>query len=305
MRLELWEEYKSIIKEIEPYQKWAKGQNKRFRTWAFDGGDNPNTAPYTKPYPKDPKSGLGPMQEEEIAGVHAHDELDPIFWTDKKLDAEVRDKLLKIAAEFYQKLDLPAPILDITLTGSEANYNYSSRSDLDLHIVINYSEVDDNGKLVKDFLTMAKTNWNRNHEILLKNHEVEIYVQDINEPHHSTGVYSLLNDRWVIEPVKEEFQVSKQAIEQKATAIENLIEMVLELKIQNKYEEAYGEADRLMQKIVRYRQCGLEKGGEYSIENLVFKTLRHNEYLKKLSDLKKEAYDKLMSLTENKKVRDG
>ena len=61
MRLELWEEYKSIIKEIEPYQKWAKAQNKRFRKWAFDSGGNPNTAPYTKPYPKNPKSGLGPL----------------------------------------------------------------------------------------------------------------------------------------------------------------------------------------------------------------------------------------------------
>jgi len=303
MRLELWEEYKNIIREIEPYQKWAKSQNKRFKIAILDKGGQANTSPYTKKRPMNPKSGLGPL-EEEIAGVELHDELDPTFWTKNKLDAKVRDKLLKIAAEFYEKLELPAPILDITLTGSEANYNYSGGSDLDLHVVINYSEVDDNLKLVKDFLTMAKTNWNRNHEILLKNHEVEIYVQDASEPHHSTGVYSLLNDTWVIEPVKEEFEVSEQAIEQKARAIENLIEMVLELKLKKKYEEAYGEADRLMQKIVRYRQCGLDQGGEFSIENLVFKTLRHNEYLKKLSDLKKEAYDKLMSLTENK-VGDG
>ena len=302
MRLELWEEYKSIIKEIEPYQKWAKSQNKRFRIAILDKGGQANTAPYTKKRPMNPKSGLGPL--EEAAGIEIHDELDSTFWSDDKLDPEVREKLLKIAAEFYEKLQLPTGILDVTLTGSEANYNYSAGSDLDLHIVINYSEVDGNPKLVKDFLNMAKTNWNRNHEILLKDHEVEIYVQDINEPHHSTGVYSLLKDEWIIVPVKKEFDVSEQAVEQKARAIENLIEMVLELKLKKKYEEAYGEGDRLMQKIVRYRQCGLEKGGEYSVENLVFKTLRHNEYLKKLSDLKKEAYDKLMSLNENQ-VGDG
>jgi NADH pyrophosphatase NudC (nudix superfamily) len=171
--------------------------------------------------------------------------------------------------------------------------------------VINYSDVDDNVKLVKEFLTMAKTNWNRNHEILLKGHEVEIYVQDHAEPHHSTGVYSLSQNRWVIKPVKKEFAVSESAVEQKAAAIENLIDMVFDLKIKKKYEEAYGEADRLMDKIRRYRQCGLDQGGEFSTENLVFKTLRHNDYLKKLSDLKKETYDKLMSLTECKKVRDG
>jgi len=302
MRLEEWEEYQSIIKEIEPYQKWAKSQNKKFKKWAFDKGPNPNTAPYTKPYPKNPKSGLGPLEEAEAMEIH--DELDAVFWKDGKLNQKVRDKLLQIAVQFYEKLDLPATILDITLTGSEANYNYSAGSDLDLHVVINYSDVDDNLKLVKDFLTMAKTNWNRNHEILLKNHEVEIYVQNINEPHHSTGVYSLLNDTWVIKPVHKEFNTSEQAVEQKARAIENLIEMVLELKLKKQYEEAFGEADRLMQKIVKYRQCGLEKGGEFSVENLVFKTLRHNDYLKKLSDLKREAYDKLMSLTEHK-VGDG
>jgi len=72
--------------------------------------------------------------------------------------------------------------------------------------------------------------------------------------------------------------------------------MILKLKLEKKYEEAYGEADRLMGKLRRYRQCGLETGGEYSVENLVFKTLRKNEYLKKLSDLKKHVYDKLMSV---------
>ena len=306
MRLEEWEEYKTIIKEVEPYQKKVRDIiNPAFKRDTILRGGEPNTAPYTqKVSAKSGKSGLGPMQE-EIAGVELHDELDPTFWKEGKLEATVRHKLLKIASDFYEKLDLPAPIIDITLTGSEANYNYSAGSDLDLHIVINYSDVDDNVKLVKEFLTMAKTNWNRNHEILLKGHEVEIYVQDHAEPHHSTGVYSLSQNRWVIKPVKKEFAVSESAVEQKAAAIENLIDMVVDLKIKKKYEEAYGEADRLMEKIRRYRQCGLDQGGEFSTENLVFKTLRHNDYLKKLSDLKKETYDKLMSLTECKKVRDG
>jgi hypothetical protein len=245
-----------------------------------------------------PKSGLGPL-EEDIESFEIHDELDPVFWTDNQLDPEVREKLLQIAVEFYTKLDLPAEILDITLTGSEANYNYSGGSDLDLHVVIDYSQVDDNLKLVRDFLIMAKVNWNRNHEILIKGHEVEIYIQNINDAHYSTGVYSLLKNNWVIQPVKKDFNISDQAVEQKARAIENLIEMVLELKLQKKYEEAYGESTRLMEKIRRYRQCGLEQGGEFSIENLVFKTLRRNEYLKKLSDLKKHAYDKMLSLNEN------
>jgi len=295
MRLEEWYEYKSILREEEPYVRWAKSQNKRFKKAILDKGGIPNTAPYTKKRPMNPKSGLGPL-EENMEDFEIHDELDPTFWQNNQLDAEVRAKLLAIALDFYEKLELPAPLLDITLTGSEANYNYSSKSDLDLHIVINYSDVDDNIKLVKDFLTLAKVNWNRNHEIMMLGHEVEIYVQNINEPHHSTGVYSLLNGRWIIEPIKKQFDINEQDVENKARGIENLIEMILELELKSKYEEAYGEADRLMDKIRRYRQCGLESGGEYSVENLVFKTLRKNDYLKKLSDLKKDAYDKLMSV---------
>ena len=303
MRLEEWYEYKSILNEVEPYQRWAKAQNKRFKKAIVDRGGQRNTAPYTKKRPMNPKSGLGPL-EEKMDGFEIHDELDPTFWQKNQLDPEVRAKLLEIALTFYEKLALPAEVLDITLTGSEANYNYSPGSDLDLHIVINYSDVDDNIKLVKDFLTMAKVNWNRNHEILMHGHEVEIYVQNISEPHFSTGVYSLSNDKWIIQPVKKEFEVNEQEVEQKARGVENLIEMILELKLRKEYEEAYGEADRLMGKLRRYRQCGLETGGEYSVENLVFKTLRRNEYLKKLSDLKKHAYDKLMSVDQTK-VGDG
>ena len=295
MRLEEWYEYKSILKEIEPYQRWAKSQNKRFKKVMLDKGGQANTAPYTKKRPRNPKSGLGPL-EENVEGFEIHDELDPTFWENNQLDAEVRAKLLGIAMDFYEKLGLPAEILDITLTGSEANYNYSAGSDLDLHIVINYSDVDRNLKLVKDFLTMAKVNWNRNHEILMHGHEVEIYVQNINEPHFSTGVYSLSNNKWIIQPIKKEFEVNEQEVEQKARGVGDLIKMILQLKLKKQFEEAYGEADRLMEKLRRYRQCGLEAGGEYSVENLVFKTLRNNEYLKKLSNLKKHAYDKLMSV---------
>ena len=36
--------------------------------------------------------------------------------------------------------------------------------------------------------------------------------------------------------------------------------------------------------------------GEYSVENLAFKTLRRNGYLEKLSNAKTDAYDKMMSI---------
>ena len=44
------------------------------------------------------------------------------------------------------------------------------------------------------------------------------------------------------------------------------------------------------------RQCGLEEGGEWSVENIVFKVLRRNGMYERLSDIKTVAYDKSMTL---------
>ena len=57
--------------------------------------------------------------------------------------------------------------------------------------------------------------------------------------------------------------------------------------------------DKLKDKIKKYRSCGLERGGEYSNENLVFKFLRRNGYIQKLFDNKNELIDKTLSMQEN------
>ena len=147
----------------------------------------------------------------------------------------------------------------------------------------------------------AKSNWNRNHEIMIKGHEVEIYVQDSNEPHHSTAVYSILKRKWEIVPIRAEFEVSEDAIHQKSEAIKSMIAMIEDMFDEGRYEEVYGDAERLRSKLRNYRQCGLESGGEYSVENLVFKLLRNEEEIDKLHNMKKEAYDAMMSVDEVKR----
>ena len=294
-----WNEYKDILSELEPYQKWAKGQNRKFKKWMRKGKKRP-ASPYTIEPVLQGKSGLGPL--EEVSYIpEIKEELNTDIWnSDDKLKPEVSEKLLRIAEDFYEKLDLSAPILDITFTGSLANYNWSEMSDIDLHIIIDYSDVNEDIELVRKYLMEAKTNWNRNHEINIKGHEVEIYVQNANEPHHSTGVYSIMNDEWEIKPEPQTFSVSEDAVNQKAEAFMSSVEMIEKLKSEGKFEEVYGESDRLREKLSKYRQSGLETGGEFSVENLVFKALRNNEYLSRLSDLKREAYDEIMTVKEQK-----
>jgi len=299
--LEEWEEYKSILNEVEPYQKWAKKQNSKFKKWAASGPKR-YASPYTSAAPTTATSGLGPLEEEAYV-PQIKDHLNSDIWSsDGELNPEISEKLLQIATQFYNKLDLPAEILNITLTGSLANYNWTSHSDIDLHILIDYAAIDENIELVRKYLSEVKTNWNRSHEIYIKGHEIEIYVQNINEPHHSTGVYSIMDGEWILTPSPQEFEVSEREVAQKTEALRATIAMIQKLDKEDKFEEAYGDADRLRQKLSNYRKGGLESGGEYSVENLVFKALRNGGDLEILADLKRSAYDKMMSISERSKV---
>jgi len=264
-----WNEYKSILSEVGEFQRAMRAKDPAAKKRLLTLGPQANTPPYTN------KPSLSR----------------PV----------ISRKLLRIANDFYEKLELPAPILDITFTGSMANYNWTSLSDIDLHIVIDYRQVNADTELVKNYLMEAKSNWNRAHEINIKGHEVEIYVQDSNEPHHSTAVYSVLNDDWVIKPERKTFEVSEDAVRQKTEHFVNMIGGIQNRFEESRYEEVYGDSDRLRQKLGNYRQAGLERGGEYSVENLVFKALRNSEELKALSDLKKDSYDAMMSIKEEKR----
>ena len=294
-----WTEYLDILSEIEPYQKYAIAQSDEFKDEMF-GGKQSNTAPYTKPRPPTGKSGLGPLEEDGEVIPKIKDDLNRDIWDeDNQLKAEISNKLLAIAEDFYLGLNLDAPILDVTFTGSMANYNWTEKSDIDLHIVIDYLALNEDYELVKRYLSQVKANWNRSHEIMIKDHEVEVYIQDANEPHYSTGVYSILGDKWIIEPVPSEFEVSEDDVRKKIDYFETIIEFIAKLEKDNKYEEAYGDSDRLSDKLRKYRQAGLEQGGEFSVENLVFKNLRNSDEIGRLYDIKRNSYDAMMSIEEH------
>jgi hypothetical protein len=56
--------------------------------------------------------------------------------------------------------------------------------------------------------------------------------------------------------------------------------------------------NKLKDKLKKYRSTGLEDGGEFSNENLVFKVLRRNGYIQKLFDFQIKNTDKNLSLKE-------
>lgn len=221
--------------------------------------------------------------------------------TTLKMKDEIRKRLLEISDDFIDSLGVQFFIHDIVLTGSLANFNWSEYSDVDLHIVIDFNEIKSNDgsdsflTIMKEFFDAKKNVWNEKHNIKIKGFDVEIYVQDSEEPHISSGVYSVLNDEWLIEPRKETPDIDDRKILEKGEEfikkIENLINNKDDKNILSKIE-------LLRKKIKKFRQSGLESGGEYSYENLTFKLLRRNGYIKKLLDLKNNITDKKLSITQ-------
>lgn len=226
------------------------------------------------------------------------DELHPSLWKDNKLEPKVREQLLIIAQEFIDSLKVPnLDIKDIILTGSLANYNWADLSDVDLHVLVDLDELKIDPELLRDFFNLKKMSWNNVHDIKIYGHEVETYVQDINEPHHSTGVYSIQNDEWVTEPKKENPVLNIEGADKKADSFMREIDSLERLSPNTGLKRA----SNLKDKIKKLRKCGLEKGGVFSTENLAFKMLRNEGYLEKLNNYKNSAYDSLHSLKENKK----
>lgn len=211
-----------------------------------------------------------------------------------KMQSDIRNRLLVITDKFIEFLGVDFFIYDVILTGSLANYNWSEYSDVDLHVLIDYDESEHSNALLAEFFAAKKQVWNTLHNITIKNYEVEMYVQDVKEPHVSSGVYSVLNDKWDVEPQKEKKYIDDRGILEKGEEYASIIELLTRKYIQG--QDVTKEVDSIKKKLKRFRQSGLDKGGEYSYENLTFKLLRRNGYIKKLIDLKKEVVDNKLSV---------
>ena len=240
---------------------------------------------------------LTELEDFDLSTFKLKETLNPKIWTNEEPNPEVAEKLLQIANNFWNGLGLKGvDIVDIIITGSIANYNWTEMSDIDLHILVNFTDVDENMELVDGYFRNVRANWNKTHNIMIKGHEVEVYVQEASEPHVSTGVYSLFRNEWEITPTYQEVTIDEAQVSRKADCLMDLVNKVENEYNRGNYPEAYEEALRIRDKIRNFRKCGLEHGGEFSPENLAFKVLRRNGYLGKLTQIRHDAYDHMMSL---------
>lgn len=205
-----------------------------------------------------------------------HETLSPITWDNGILRPDVQIKLLQIAKKFVGYLEIPNfQVLDVVLTGSMANYNWTKFSDFDLHIVTKYSDLqcDD---LAEAFYQAKKKIWNDTHDITIHGHEAELYVEDVEEPPVSAGMYSLLDDEWIKKPDYRPPSINDTAINQKVDSLIKQINSAIE-------SDDADDIKRLMTKIRKMRRSGLDNAGEFGTENLAFKVLRNLGYINQLN----------------------
>jgi predicted nucleotidyltransferase len=221
------------------------------------------------------------------------DTLNPKVWENPKnpdksvMIPKIRETLLRIAEKFIEYLGEDVFVEDIVLTGSLANYNWSEFSDFDLHVLVDLQQYEDDTDLYKELFNLKKQVFNDKHNIRIYGYDVEVYAQDVEEEHYSSGVYSVMNNEWVSEPEKFKNNIDKTILEKK---IKNWTQ-----KIDSAIEEEK-DLEKIKTKLKDYRKSGLEKDGELSYENLVFKFLRRSGHIQKLFDTANKEVDKELSI---------
>jgi hypothetical protein len=214
-----------------------------------------------------------------------HGILNPKIFKDGVMRSDVRTALLKIAAHFKKFIGVELDVRDITVSGSNAAFSYTPQSDLDLHVVV---AVPDKPEF-RELLDAKKNVYNARHDIKVRGIDVELYAQDVNQLHHSLGIYSVLNDTWVDQPKKQQVDINAEDVKEKYKNYRDRIVVVLG-------KESLAVAEDMWNDIKRMRKAGLESGGEFSVENIVFKMLRNQGWLEKLNNYVGELQDQQLSI---------
>ena len=241
----------------------------------------------------------------DMSSFKIKDSLNKDIWSANGIKPRIRWRLLQIAEDFWDSVEIKfTEPIDVIITGSIANYNWSSFSDIDLHLVVDFTKIDERKDFIKSFMDAKKNIWNDMHdELTLAGFNVELYVQDLSDTIDATGIYSLYKNKWLRKPSRSVFLTKDVDDDDVRKMAANLINSIDELEDQylsemdvDDLQNVSVRVNELYDKIRDVRKKYLDKDGEFSLGDKVYKVLRRSGYLEKLIDLKAKTYDKMMSL---------
>jgi hypothetical protein len=216
------------------------------------------------------------MQQEDLVStaIVFHQRLNPKLWSKGKLKPQVRFHLLEIANHFVDYIEIDnLGLRDITISGSNAGYTYSRKSDIDLHLIVDIPQ--DKKQILKQLFDAKKNQYNFQHDITIRNIDVELYVQDAEQTHTSVGIYSVLDNKWLKVPDAVEDKVDRAQVKVKYKQYVGKVRTALR-------SDNLEAVQKTSDDIRNLRQQGLDKEGELGVENITFKVLRAKGYLEQL-----------------------
>jgi hypothetical protein len=231
------------------------------------------------------------MKFEELADPIQHNvTLNPKLWEGSgRLKSDVRGALLRIAEDFKEFCDIDFDIMDIVITGSNVNYNYTGHSDLDLHLIADYSAISCDREVAELFDT-KRLLYDREYDIKIHGIPVGLYVEDSDSPGVSAGTYSVLNDQWIKEPKKGHPDYDLQEVEHMVKVWTTILEAAEQTRSLPTLRTA-------LQLLRNYRKLGLQQPqGEFDEANLVYKVLRNQQILARVVDMINQLHDQSLSI---------
>ena len=234
--------------------------------------------------------------------IEKHDSLNnKLFTKDEVLKDKVRDKMLEIVDEFLSDLkeqDVKIKVDDILFIGSNASYNYTKNSDIDLHIIANTKATKYPEELANALYSAYRSIFNKNLDIALYDIPLELFVETEASNRVSNGVYSVKKNKWVKKPVQEDIpDYDKEALDKLVSEWEDKCKKLIDEIKADKLEDEKKVVKILEDIYDKLRKKGVAEG-EYSIKNLAFKELRNKGYLDQLKDYRNDLISKRLSLEE-------
>jgi hypothetical protein len=216
-------------------------------------------------------------------------ELDPDFFTeDNRMQDDVRTVLLRVTDDVYASLADKGFVLYpqfVILTGSLTGPDWDEHSDIDLHFGTGFDLLD-KPELMREFLSLTAREFNSRDYTLL-NRKLEIYFQDVEEPHLTPGVYDILGDHWLKIPdgirVQPSQEAQEAAVDYKVRA-SDLVKQYDRMD-RRKAESFLATITSVWQSIRNMRKEALDREGMHGLGNQIFKLLRRNSTLQTLADL--------------------
>lgn len=229
------------------------------------------------------------MQNEYAEPIGRNTTLNPKIWDHDRLKPEVRGALLRMAEDFLEFVGVPVEVLDIVITGGNVNYTYTKDSDIDLHIIADYSKIDCDRE-VAELFDSKRLLYKRDHDLSIFGIPVELYIEDHRTPGVTAGQFSVAQDRWIRKPSRVVPKYDQERLAQALSYWHRIL----------RYSTMTGDLQMIRRalKLLRaYRKQGLKTpAGEFSIPNLVYKSLRNDQILSAMMKLADRLHDQELNI---------